>query len=370
MNEELRMKVLVLGMSGAGKSTLIKSVSEQEVETGVGASVTKEVKSYDCNVWPLSLIDTQGFEFNIIRQIKSVHQISSYIKENKGIDAIWYCIDSETKRVDTHNIELLSKAIKGWNNMPLFIVLTKSYSKLEQESNIEAVKQAFEKTKITNIKGIIPIVAEERKIESVVIEKNGIEELCLKTIECKDEALEIGESNLKKILTRKRIYSQSIVAVSTASATTIGAIPLNFADATILVPLETTMTSAILWNYGIKNKSVITAIVGSQGITFVAKQAVTAIKALPVVGDIANSIVAGVIVFTLGEAVTLLGESIYSGNLSIDNIEEVIEFISNNVKNNPALNSTIKYLEKNADILKEKSPSEILNEILKDLRKK
>ena len=57
MNEDKKMKVLVIGMSGAGKSTLIKSVSGKDVKTGVGEAVTRNTESYDCDVWPLSLID-------------------------------------------------------------------------------------------------------------------------------------------------------------------------------------------------------------------------------------------------------------------------------------------------------------------------
>lgn len=371
VSEEKKMKILVIGMSGAGKSTLIKSVSGKDVKTGVGEAVTRNTESYDCDVWPLSLIDTQGFEFNKIRQLKSVYQISSYISKNKGIQAIWYCIDSETKRVDTENIKLLSKSIKGWNNMPLFIVLTKSYSKLDIPANIEAVEKAFSNSKIKNIKGIIPIVAEDRKIsEDVIVEKMGIEELCLKTIECWDEAVELGGENLKKILNKKRFFSQSITVASTASAAAVGAIPLNFADAAILVPLETGMTTAILWNYDIKDKTIVSTVVGSQAITFVAKQVVSAIKTIPGVGDIVNAVVAGIIVFALGETVTILGENIYEGKISVEDLENIASFISDKLEENPILQETISYFEKNADILNNKNAKQIINEIIKNHKKK
>lgn len=371
MNEDKKMKVLVIGMSGAGKSTLIKSVSGKDVQTGVGEAVTRNTESYECDVWPLSLIDTQGFEFNKFRQLKSVYQISSYISKIKGIQAIWYCIDSETKRVDTENIKLLSKSIKGWNNMPLFIVLTKSYSKLDIPANVEAVEKAFANSKIKNIKGIIPIVAEDRKMsENVVVEKMGIEELCLKTIECWDEAVELGEDNLKKILNKKRFFSQSITVASTASAAAVGAIPLNFADAAILVPLETGMTTAILWNYDIKDKTIVSTVVGSQAITFVAKQVVSAIKTIPGVGDIVNAVVAGIIVFALGETVTILGENIYEGKISVEDLENIALFISDKLKENPILQETISYFEKNADILNNKNAKQIISEIVKNHKKK
>lgn len=368
MNENSKMNVLVIGMSGAGKSTLIKEVSGKEVKTGTGEAVTKETEAFDCDVWPLRLIDTQGFEYKSLRQIKSVLQISGFIKKNKGIDAIWYCIDSETKRVDTHNIELLSKAIKGWNNMPLFVVLTKAYSKYDINDNIEAVKKAFENTKITNVKEIIPVVAEKRIIdENTTIEANGLEDLCTKTLECWDEAqLLIYDKNQQKDLTRRRFTSQTITLASTATAFTIGAVPLNYADAALLMPLETGMTTAIMWTYGVKNKTLVTSIVGSQAITIAAKQIVTAIKTIPGVGDVVNGVVAGVIVFALGEAVTAIGEGIYTEKYKVEDIDNIVSTVIESVKTNPILNATISYIEKNQNKLKDKKANEIFEEIVKE----
>lgn len=367
MSEENNMRILVIGMSGAGKSTLIKSVTGKNVETGIGEGITKEIKSYDSDVWPLTLVDTQGFEFNLFKQLKSVNQIKDYIKKNKGIHAIWYCIDSETKRVDFENIKLLSKSIKGWDNMPLFVVLTKSYSEVDIQTNIKVVEEIFKKSKIKNIKNIIPVVAEERKLnENITIEKTGVEELCLQTIESKEEAVELNIKNNQKKLSKKRIISQSITITSTTTASVIGAVPLNFADAAILVPLETGMVTAILWNYDIKDKKIITTIVGSQGITILAKQAVSALKTLPIIGDIANAVVAGIIVFTLGESVTLLSESIYQGKISTENLEKISKFINEKIEKTPILQEAISYLENNKDHIKDMGAKEILEGIMKN----
>lgn len=60
------MNVIVLGASGAGKSTLIKAISGTEVMTGVGEGNTQKIDLYESSTWPIRLIDTKGFEFNLI----------------------------------------------------------------------------------------------------------------------------------------------------------------------------------------------------------------------------------------------------------------------------------------------------------------
>ena len=39
----------------------------------------------------------------------------------------------------------MNKAIKGWKNIPIFVVITKSYSKPDIEENISTIKSYFDK---------------------------------------------------------------------------------------------------------------------------------------------------------------------------------------------------------------------------------
>ena len=66
MEENQKMNVVVLGISGAGKSTLIKSISGNEIVTGIGEGQTQRVDVYESSTWPIRCIDTKGFEYSLL----------------------------------------------------------------------------------------------------------------------------------------------------------------------------------------------------------------------------------------------------------------------------------------------------------------
>ena len=379
MDNDKKMNILVLGASGAGKSTLIKAISGTEVVTGVGEGNTQNIDVYESETWPIRCIDTKGFEYKIIEQWKTIYQIKKFTKkqissknskEDVGIDVVWYCVEGTSRRTFSHNIDLMNKAIQGWKDIPVFVVITKSYSEVDIPENIKAVQQAFEKAKKkNNLRMIIPVVAEEYSInDDVMVPPMGIDELCVETIKCLDEAKRINKANRNSmILKQKRYTAHGLVVGSTTSAAVIGAVPIPFPDSFILVPLETALTKAIFKIYGVKySNDLVTSIVGSTMITNIAKQV---LKAIPIVGAPANAIVGGVFVFALGEAVIVASEAIYSEKLDPTKIDETVKFIVDKIKENPILDYTTKYLEENKDIIVSKKPKEILNDIIKGIKK-
>ena len=115
MEFEQKMNILVLGPSGAGKSTLIKAISGKPVHVGVGEGQTQNIEVFESDIWPLKLIDTKGFEYNVFERLKTINQIKKFTKTNiktkddsTGIDAIWYCIDGMSGRVFFDNIKISS----------------------------------------------------------------------------------------------------------------------------------------------------------------------------------------------------------------------------------------------------------------------
>lgn len=383
MEVNKKMNVLVLGSSGAGKSTLIKSISGIEIMTGVGEGNTQKIGVYESNTWPIRCIDTKGFEYNFIEQWKTIRQVKKFTKQqigtnkeissNLGIDAVWYCIEGTARRTFVNNINLMNKAIKGWKNIPVFAVITKSYSETDIPENIDAVKQTFAKSTGVNLKKIIPVVAEEYVInDEVKALPKGIEELCLSTLDCIDEAKNINQENRNRmVLEQKRFTANTVTTGATITSFTIGAIPLNFADSQLLVPIEIGLVSAIFKIYGIKvSKEIMKTILGSSAITLAAKQVVTLVKTLPIAGDIVNGTVAGAFVLALGEGTILVSEEIYTGNIKQDQTDKMAEIIANSIKENAVIKSTIEYFEKNGDKLSGKSSKEILENIVKSIKKK
>ena len=383
MENTRKMNILVLGNSGAGKSTLIKAISGTEVQTGVGEGNTQKISVYESSTWPIRCIDTKGFEYSKIEQFKTIWQVIKFTKEqvsisekdeekSVGIDAVWYCIEGTARRTFTYNIEMMNKAIRRWKNVPVFAVITKSYSESDIAENIDAVSKAFAKGKGVNLQKIIPVVAEAYTInDETVVEPKGIEDLCELTLDCSEEAKKISEENRKRmVLEQKRFTANALVTGATAAGVVVGAVPISFADSLILVPLETGLTKSILKVYKIEfSGELVTSIVGSAAITNVAKAALSSLKTIPnIAGSVLNAVVAGFFVAALGESVIALSEAIYLGKVDVNKIDAVVNYISDKLKNNAILGFVVKYIENNAEKLQGKSAKEIFNTIDKTIK--
>ena len=382
MTAERKMNVLVLGASGAGKSTLIRAISGARIAIGVGEGSTEKIDVYESETWPLRFIDTKGFEYRYLAQRKTIKQIKKYTRDQleaedgdsdrAGIDAVWYCVEGTSRRTFAHNIELMNKAIKGWKRVPVFAVITKSYSKRDISENVEAVAKAFAKAKKINLQKIIPVVAEEYYVyDDVSVETMGIEELCAATLDCVDTAKAINKENRERmILEQKRFTANTKVGTAAATAAGIGAVPLSFADSAVLVPLETLLTKSILRTYKVEfSGDLISAVVGSTAITNIAKAAITPLKALPIAGSVVNGVVAGGIVLALGESVIAASEAIHTGRIDPNKIDEIREYIEKKMEQSPVIGNMISYLQENAPGLKGKSSKEIFELALKVMKK-
>ena len=382
MGRDGKMNVLVLGNSGAGKSTLIKAISGIEVQTGVGEGNTQKIDVYESSTWPIRCIDTKGFEYSKLEQFKTIWQVKKFTREQValsqkdqdggvGIDAVWYCIEGTARRTFSYNIEMMNRAVRKWKNIPVFVVITKSYSEADIEENIQAVRSAFAKNNHINLQAIIPVVAEAYQInDETVVTPRGIDVLCSATLDRSEMAISISEENKNRmILEQKRFTANALVTGATAAAIVVGAAPVPFADSLILVPLETGLTKGILKVYGVEfTGELITSIVGSTAITNVARAALSALKTIPnIAGSVLNAVVAGFFVAALGEAVIALSEALYTGKIDREKISSAVDFMSNKLSSNPALSAGVKYLASHSDKLQGQSAKEIFGSVQKAL---
>ena len=382
MGRDGKMNVLVLGNSGAGKSTLIKAISGIEVQTGVGEGNTQKIDVYESSTWPIRCIDTKGFEYSKLEQFKTIWQVKKFTREQValsqkdqdggvGIDAVWYCIEGTARRTFSYNIEMMNRAVRKWKNIPVFVVITKSYSEADIEENIQAVRSAFAKNNHINLQAIIPVVAEAYQInDETVVTPRGIDVLCSATLDRSEMAISISEENKNRmILEQKRFTANALVTGATAAAIVVGAAPVPFADSLILVPLETGLTKGILKVYGVEfTGELITSIVGSTAITNVARAALSALKTIPnIAGSVLNAVVAGFFVAALGEAVIALSEALYTGKVDREKISSAVDFVSDKLASNPALGAGVKYLESHSDKLQGQSAKEIFGSVQKAL---
>ena len=181
--------VVVIGNSGVGKTTLIRTLlADSEFQT----EITKELRLYDGPNLQFRLIDTIGFEYGYLNQVKAINAIKKWtkdsVKNNNGsdrqINMIWYCIDGTSKRFAKRNVDMFLKSTSFWKSVPIIVVITKSYSKIERDENVRMVQEAFAKNSKTslNLKAIIPIVASTYRIDQgVSIIPYGLDELLMAT---------------------------------------------------------------------------------------------------------------------------------------------------------------------------------------------
>ena len=253
-----RGNVLVIGNSGVGKSTLINAVlGEEKAETGWGTKgTTDRLEIYESDEIPFRIIDSVGFEPSLIKKMQAVNAVKKWSKEStkesnedSQINVIWFCVDGTSSKLFPETIKSLSSATSMWESVPVIVAITKSYSVLEREKNIEMVNNAFAKQKrySKNLRKVIPVVAATYVLnDSAYAAPEGIAELIDITNELMPEGVKAAESDIYNFkLNRKKALAQSIVGVSTTAGVVVGAVPVPFADALILSPIEAAEINAL-----------------------------------------------------------------------------------------------------------------------------
>ena len=293
-----RGNVLVIGNSGAGKSTLINSVlGDEKAKTGYGTSgTTDKLEIYESEEIPFRIIDTVGFEPSFIKERKAINAVKKWSKdsakvwnEDNKINVIWFCVEGTSSKLFPKTIKDLLRAIAMWKTVPIIVVITKSYSVPEREQNIKMVKDAFaaQKGHSINLKQIIPVVASTFTLnDTAFAPPEGITELIDATNELMPEGIKAGAHDVYEFkLKRKKALAQSIVAVSTTAAVTVGAVPVPFADALLLAPIEIGQINALAQLYGINkgedSKQFLNSIVEVGTVSTAAKTAISTLKVIP-----------------------------------------------------------------------------------------
>lgn len=342
-----KANVLVMGNSGTGKSTLINAVFKfDRARTGEGPAVTREMAIYEGESVPFRAIDTRGLEYGMLEQMKTRNAIRKWSRasvkekdEKRYIHLIWYCLDATSKRIFKKNLETLKQVSKLWKDIPIIIVLTKSYSqpeRLDNEAMVRAAVANYAKNNL-NVKAIVSVVARPYQIsEEIIVPPMGLEELVYQTNQVIPEAMRLNESAVSAFeMKLKRGNANALTAAATVSATFIGAIPIPIADSALLVPLQSGLVIGIAKVYGIKKedsgvKDIAELVVQSGMVSVGAKTLLSGLKAIPGINiavDVLNAIVAGVITAIVGQIAGTIMERVASGELQMDDLDWMKQFV-------------------------------------------
>ena len=366
--------VLVIGNSGVGKSTLINAVLGEEAEkkaiTGRGIKgTTLDLEIFENEGISFRLIDTIGFEPGFFKERKAVNAVKHWSKEStkagkedSRINVIWFCVDGTSSKLFPKAIDSMMNATSMWKNVPIVVVITKSYSEPEREANKQMIRDAFAARKkyVDRLNQIIPVVAEPYTLrEGVYAPPEGITELIELTNKLLPEGFKAAEQDVRNYnLIRKRALSQTVVSVATLAGITIGGVTLPFADAMILTPTETLEIESIAKIWDIRkndqSKALLDTIVDAGTVGAAGKLLAGSLKAIPVINvgtAVVNAFIAGSIVFALGECSSYIFEQIYMGKKSISDIEWVKKILEEKMTKSVLedITKALKNLPENAD---------------------
>ncbi len=333
--------VLVIGNSGVGKSTLINAVlGKDAAKTGWGIEgTTQKLEIYESDKIPFRIIDTLGFEPSFLKRQKAINAVKAWSKAsakngNGQINVIWFCVDGTSSKLFEETIKNLSSATAMWENVPVMVAITKSYSVPERERNIEMVNNAFAKQKrySKNLRGVYPVVAATYALnDTAYAPPEGITELISATNDLMPEGIKAAVVDIHNFnLARRRAFAHSVVGVATSAAVVVGAVPIPFADALILSPIEIAEINTLARLYGIENneqsKRFLNSIVEVGTVSVAARALISALKAIPginIAAGVLNAVIAGTIVAAIGEVSIYAFEQIYLGAKTVEDINWV-----------------------------------------------
>ena len=336
--EELAtVNLMILGKTGVGKSTLLNALfGEERVKTGIGAPVSTDIERIAAD--HLTIHDTPGLELsgnnsmsNLLTQVVSV--INKQVEEGTIEDAIHcilYCVSVPSHRFEENEAEFirLLQAKIMTHNIPIFIVLTQAFNRNDSET-----LQAHIASLGLKINAIVPVLATPYYVdEDYTAKPRGVAELAQLISDAIPEGVREAFAAIQCAnLDLKKKKAHSIVLGAAAGAAAIGAVPIPFSDAALLVPEQIAMMAGITAVSGISvDKATLTAIlsatIGTGGATLLGKTVVTnLLKLIPgagsVVGGAISAATAAALTTALGEAYIVIMTMVAKGIVSPDFIK-------------------------------------------------
>ena len=304
----------VFGTTGVGTSTLVNAVFGRDVaRTGVGQPVTKGLVYYRHPDGFLGLYDAEGFETgtsgNVIleglRKLVSDHGQRAI---DERIHAVWYLVRWSDRRFEQAQAGFV-RALHDLG-LPVIVVMTQVPTR-DGQIHPEALEfAAYIESMGLPLAPAGRVVLTNALVDSFTAAPVfGLQHLLDETYDVVPVAAERALTAAQVLdLGRKKKAVAGIVNQAAVLAAGIGATPIPFADAALLVPNQVAMIARITAAYGLPpSRTRALAIAGSVvltgGATMAGKYAVTNLLKFVPGGAIAGSAISATVAGALTKAV-------------------------------------------------------------------
>ncbi|MCX6433021.1 MAG: DUF697 domain-containing protein [Actinobacteria bacterium] len=319
----------VFGKTGVGKSTLVNAVFGRDVAaTGVGSPVTRGLVYYRHPDGFLGVYDSEGFETGTagdaivdgLRRLVAEHRTRAV---HEQIHAVWYLVrwsDRRFERAQEQFVRELSSL-----GLPVIVVMTQVPSR-DGDAHPEAIEFAqYIESLGLPIRPAGRVVLTNALVDTFTDSPVfGLQSLLDDTYAVIPEVVEAALTAAQMLdIGRKKKAVAAIINQAVVVAAGVGATPIPFADAVLLVPNQVTMIARITAAYGLppnKSRALSTAgaVVLTGGATMAGKYAVTSLLKFVPGGAIAGSAISATVAGALTKAVGMAWARVCEHALSLD----------------------------------------------------
>ena len=304
----------MFGKTGVGKSTLVNAVfGSQVAETGMGKPVTRGLVYYRHPGGLLGLYDSEGFETGtsgdeILAALRTRVTQSRSLPVDQQIHAAWYLVRWSDRRFEDKQGEFV-RALADLG-LPVVLVITQVPSRngvphpeaIEFASYIESMGLPLRPAG----RALLTNALEDPFTASPVF---GLQDLLDATYLVVPEVATAALTAVQILdWERKKRAAKTIINQSVAVAAGVGAAPIPFADAAILVPTQVTMIARITAAYGLppdrsRALAAAGAVILTGGATMAGRYLATTLLKFVPGGQIATSAISATVAGSLTRAV-------------------------------------------------------------------
>lgn len=293
-----RFNLAIFGKTGVGKSTLINAIfGENVARTGIGEPVTKGSHLYLDKRGRLGLIDTEGLEIGrddkqLLSDLRKLIRTTRKMPLAEQIHVAWYCVRALDRRFEPSEAQFIKELSRL--GIPVLVVVTQVPRDDAGRFHPHAVELAQH-----IVEQDLPVVGQPHLTNAVRDPftgqpPHGLMELLRATFRATPEAVHDALASAQTIdpAAKRAAASRTVTAASTTAAG-IAAVPIPFADAAALVPIQLGMMARIAHIYAMPfDRAAMLAVASTSAATMGGRSAVTGlIKLIPGAGSVTGGVI-------------------------------------------------------------------------------